>query len=175
MCKRLIVLLSLVSLSALADDAVLTWTNPSRTESCVDAGPYTNPAGTDIWMKVARISDPDEVTTTLFGLKPGTYEYVATSYSQSGEVSKLSGSATKVVIDFSMKTETAYYVIQQSGVFILLPVGKLPIGTACNPEQEVNGKYAVDVALLYSESEDEDTPYGWTGTARPLVVVAQCG
>jgi len=59
---------------------------------------------------------------------------------------------------------TVYYVIQQAGKFVLLPVGTVPNGTPCDSTQNVNGHSAVPTSAVT-----------WFGSVRPIVVVAQCG
>ena len=59
---------------------------------------------------------------------------------------------------------TVYYVIQRENRFVLLPVGTVPVGTACSSTEYVNGYFAVDRNLVE-----------WSSGTRPLVVVAQCG
>ena len=56
-----------------------------------------------------------------------------------------------------------YNVVKQTDRFVMLPVGTVPAGTACIGGQSVNGYYAVPRASVT-----------WTGSVRPVVVVAQC-
>lgn len=163
---RALLLLLLLPLVVVAGETTLTWTNPTDTESCSPAGAYTNPGGTKIFMEVADIPDPDQLISshTLPGLLPGTYRYMAVSYTTDGVLSRTSGEAEKVITDFVTTGTTVFYVVQQPGTFVLLSVGSIPTGVPCDVTQEVNGKYAVPT--------DQVT---WTGTVRPLVVVAECG
>ena len=161
--KKLLLIMLLMP-AAHADDVTLTWTNPTGQETCSDAGPLTTLAGTRIWQLVAEINDPDAVTFTIPDQLPGEYSYVATSFTTDGEESRVSGKATKTVETFVVTVETIYTVVRTNNRFLLLPAGTVPLGTPCDVDNSVNGKYAVDT--------DEVT---WTGNIRPQVVVAECG
>lgn len=58
---------------------------------------------------------------------------------------------------------TVYTVVRQENRFIMLPVGTVPPNTSCIPEQTINEYTAVPV--------DQVT---WSGTVRPVIVVAVC-
>jgi hypothetical protein len=58
---------------------------------------------------------------------------------------------------------TAFDIVKQKDKFILLAVGEVPAGTACDPNQTVNGHYGVPSDLVV-----------WFGNVRPPVVVADC-
>ncbi len=163
--RWIIILLACTGL-AQAEDLNFSWTNPTRVVSCNDAGPYNNPQGVRLWKLVAEIDDPaQEINTyTLPGVKPGTYVYTTTSYAEDGSESMISNSVTKEVTEFVTTAPNVHYIIQQSGRFLPIVVGTVPLGTPCDPEQGVNGMYAVDTDFV-----------DWTATARPLVVVASCG
>jgi hypothetical protein len=60
---------------------------------------------------------------------------------------------------------TAFTVVKQDNRFLLLPIGTVPTGTACDPTQSVNSHNVVPVESVDWTSE--------TGS-RPLVVVAKC-
>lgn len=146
-----------------ADDVTLTWTNPTGQETCSDAGPLTDLAGTRIWQLVAEINDPTVETYTISGQLPGEYQFVATSFTDSGEQSRLSGSTTKTVTEFTVTDGTVKTVVRTDNRFLLLPVGTVPMGTTCDPSNSVNGHYAVP--------RDQVT---WSGSVQPQVVVAEC-
>lgn len=59
--------------------------------------------------------------------------------------------------------QTAYTIIKTEDRFVALPVGTVPVGTACDASQPVLQFHVVPVALVK-----------FTGTARPVVVVASC-
>lgn len=58
---------------------------------------------------------------------------------------------------------TAYYVIAQADKYITLAVGTVPLGTACNASQSVDGMYGVPRAAVT-----------WFGNVKPLAVVSVC-
>lgn len=146
-----------------AEEVTLTWTNPTGQETCSDAGPLSDLAGTRIWQLVAEINDPTSESFVIPGLLPGEYQYVATSFTDSGEQSRISGSATKMVTEFTVTEGTVKTVVRTDNRFLLLPVGTVPLGTSCDVENSVNGHYAVP--------RDQVT---WSGNVQPQVVVAEC-
>lgn len=143
-----------------ADDVTLTWTNPVDQESCTNAGPTTID-GVNIWQLVGTIPSVD-TTYTIPAVKPGSYTYAASAFNASGE-SRLSGVTTKDVTAFTVTDQRVYIVAKTNGRFLLLVVGTVPLGTACDPNIEINGMNVVPV--------DQVT---FTG-ARDVVVVAKCG
>jgi hypothetical protein len=61
--------------------------------------------------------------------------------------------------------ETVYTVVKQPDRFVLIPIGTVPAGTPCDPNQSVNGLGVVpNVAVVWAPGS----------TVRPIVVVAQC-
>ena len=162
-----------------AGEASLSWTPPTQN---TDNSPYTDPAGTKIYYgqteggpypTMVDVAVPNADAYVVTGLNEGeTYHFVATAYNQQGTESVYSGQATKT-IEFvtpnppgglTVVALTAYYVIQQPGVFAMIAIGTVPAGTPCDSAQYVNGYNAVDTTLV-----------DYTGTVRPQVVVAQCG
>lgn len=156
---------------ALAEDVTLTWTNPTDTFTMTAAGPYTNAAGSKIYMEVADTADPNSETAVLPNMKPGTYNFVAVSYDDQGVASPVSGESTKVVTEWVVANIVVKIVSKTPSGFLLLGVGTIPLGTACDLTQEVNGHYVVPQdTVIWSD------PARNAGTAPlPLVVVAQCG
>lgn len=59
---------------------------------------------------------------------------------------------------------TVYMEVRGSNRFSLVAVGTVPIGTRCDPTQDVDGYDVVPV-----------TAVKWAGNVRPPVVVAKCG
>jgi hypothetical protein len=111
----------------------------------------------------------------------GTYCYEVTAIA-GGQESDHSLEACKAVTVAKPKPEapeaptitvtaispTAYSVIKGAESLVLIPVGTLPLGTACDTSQGVirggNVFNVVPTAVV-----------SYTGTARPLVVLAACG
>lgn len=189
--KIIIFLLVLISSPVAAEDIVMSWINATQN---VDGTPIptdlTDPsslASTVIMWGSCLIGDiPDlpileqTVPTTVPGLAestvinivtPGRYCFMAFHINKKGLLSDLSTPTIRIVANtpappnnLIVQDMVVFYVIQQPGTFILLPIGTVPAGTVCDSTQSVNGFFSVPV--------DEVT---WTGTVRPLVVVAQCG
>jgi hypothetical protein len=147
-----------------AEDLTVSWTVPTRTQSCVDAGELTNAAGYKFYSKIAEVTDPTQSSVVIPALKPGDYEIVAVTYTDTGQESFLSNPTVKTVTEFVTTEVTVYYAVQQPERFLLLPVGTVPIGTTCDPDTSVNGFYSVPPSEVTS-----------TGTVTPMVVLAKCG
>lgn len=145
---------------AMAEDITLNWTNPTQQETCTDSG-TTTIDGINIWQKIATIDSPAS-SYVIPAMKPGSYTYAATAFNADGE-SRLSGITTKDVVSFGVVDERAYIVAKTAGKFLLLVVGTVPLGTACDVDTEVNGMNAVPIEAVT-----------FTG-ARDVLVVAQCG
>lgn len=146
--------------TAAAEDITLSWTNPTEQETCTNSG-TTTIDGVNIWQLVGTIDSPTE-SYVIPAMKPGTYTYAATAFNADGE-SRLSGKTEKTVVGFGVVDERAYIVAKTNGRFLLLVVGTVPLGTACDVETEVNGMNAVPIDAVT-----------FTG-ARDVLVVAECG
>ena len=156
---------------AQAEDVTLSWVNPTNTFTLSLAGPYTNPAGTKVYMEVGDTLDPDATSLVLPELKPGTYKFVAVSYDDRGVASPISTEAEKVVTEFTVTDIVVKIVTTTPNGFLLLGVGTIPLGTPCDADQEVNDHYAVPQdEIVWSD------PARNAGTAPiPVLVVAKCG
>jgi len=167
-------MLVIVPVVAKAETVTLSWTNPTETESCSNAGPLTNLAGTRIYQLVADIPDPALESYTIPGLLPDTYEYVATSYDEEGVNSRLSGTASKTVETFVVGTDTRVYsTIRSGGKFLLVAMGTVPAGTECDPTYSVAGDLPNQegLATAYVVPADNVT---WSGTSQTQTPVAKC-
>ena len=151
--------------AAQADDVVLDWTNPTGTEQCSDAGPYTNPGGTAIWQLVEDITDPEQTSTTLVGYTPGIYKFVATSYDTEGVSSRVSGYAEKTVTSFmALAGAVVYQPVSITNGWWLLAVGTLSEDVECIVAERTRDKYAVPVSSV-----------SWSpGVVPKPLVVADC-
>lgn len=149
-----------------AEDIQLSWTNPTGQEQCTSAGELTDLAGTRIWQLVAEVDDPLATSFVLPAMPPGSYQYVATSYTTSGSESRVSGKTMKTVESFTAAAgNTVYQVVTITNGFWLLPIGTVTSEVVCIVEQTVNGKYAIP-----------NTAVSWSpgSTARPVLVVTDC-
>ena len=120
-------------------------------------------------------------TTTTISTEgpPGDYCFVGTHTNSFGTESALSNITIKSVTStgqvrvhttplapsgLSVKGDpTVFTVVRQENRFFLLPVGTVPPNTVCIADQSINGHNAVPI--------DQVT---WSGTVRPVVVVAVC-
>ena len=149
---------------AFAGDVTLNWTNPTKGETCTDAGAITL-TGVRIWQLVAQIDNPSQTSYVVNALKPGEYLFAATALDDQDNESRISGRASKTVDSFVAKVGAqVYQSVSIKGGYWLLPVGTIKTETACDITQSVNGKYAVPLSAV-----------DFTGTTEPLVVLADCG
>lgn len=83
----------------------------------------------------------------------------------SNEVAKMGDATTPLPPIIIESSRAVYTVIKQPDVFVLLPIGTVPAGTPCDPNNTVNGRGAVpNSAVIWT------SPTG----SRPIVVVAEC-
>ena len=83
----------------------------------------------------------------------------------SNEVSKVIVDVEPEAITSLAVSETVFTVVKQPNRFLLLPVGTVPAGTPCDPNNSTNGLGAVPTSAVQWTS-----PTG----SRPVVVVARC-
>ena len=157
------IFLALVSAPLWAEDVTISWTPPDGQEQCSAVTGPPDLAGYRILEVVATIDDPAATSHVLPGKLPGEYTYLSTSLDTDGNESRLSNEAIKIVTTFQVSNETVYTMARIENAFILLPIGTAPLGTACDVNQSVNGKYVVHV--------DNVT---WTSSNEAFVVVADC-
>lgn len=126
---------------------------------------YPDPTGT-----VINITDPLATSARIQPAVSGTYYFMIGAVTVGGEVSYFTGPASKVVTalpvsyGFSTYETPVYNVVKKNDGFVMVVVGAVPLNTLCIKAQTINGYYAVPVAKVTS----------WTGTVRPIVVVAKC-
>ncbi len=161
--RTIAIALLLFTVPAAAGDITLRWNAPTSTQICQPGPPPQNLAGYRIYELVAEINDPDAVEYVVEGKLPGDHSYVATAFTTINQESALSAATTKTVEAFETVGGPVWDVIKRPDQFLLLVVGNVPAGTACDPEQSVAGKYVVPFDAV-----------NWTGTVRPPVVVADC-
>lgn len=175
-----VLIASLLSFSAFAGEARLTWTPPTQR---VDGTPYTNYGGFKIYYGLEGqpldtvIDIPDtthSITTyTIENLADGTWNFSMTAYDATGLESAKTNPVSKTIVNASpplppsptfVTTETTVFnVVKRDDGFVLVAVGTVPLNTPCDINQTVNGKYAVPVSTVT-----------WLGTVKPIVVVATC-
>ncbi len=179
--KRLILFLCLLPMFAWAGDATLSWTAPTQN---TDGSALTDLAGFKIYAGLVQggpygdvsitINNPTTTTFVVPGLAEGTtYFFVTTAFNSANPVqeSDFSNEVSKLIPPLvpnpptmlTVQDLTVYNVIKQDDKFVLLAAGTVPAGTTCDPNQTVNGHYAVPTDLVT-----------WFGNVEPIVVVADC-
>lgn len=154
----------LVSCGSQAGTAELKWTpTPNVTYNIYEGTSPTNLVKVMSGLTSPRVvwSGPDLTTN---------YWYAITTVSngvesQMGAVIQMASPAPVLTnLGLATQTNVAYQMILTADHYIALPVGSVPIGTACDATQSVNGFNVIPRASVT-----------WYGTVKPLVVVAQCG
>lgn len=167
-----------------AGDAVLTWTLATQNTdgTAIPASGPTSLASTRVeWGSCSgsnfgtkageQVVAKPATTYTVTNLSAGTYCFRAYSRTVAGVESAPTNAVTKTILqappnppgNLAVADLVVYQVIGTPDAFALLPVGTVPAGTACDPSQSINGRYAVPRAAVT-----------WYGSVKPQVVVAQC-
>lgn len=139
-----------------------------------DCGGITQPPPTGT---IINIMDPAAVTYRVTNQANGDYFYALAALNQAGAISSWAGPATNtinrtsvsasVTVDvtgFSTTATGVYNVVKRDNGFVLVFVGTAPLNTPCDITQYVNGYNVIPVSAVTS----------WSGTVRPIVVVAKC-
>lgn len=164
---------------ALAEDVTLTWTPPTEN---VDGTPYTDGDGFYIkygntdggpYPTVIRSEESTDTSWVVTGLSEGTYYFVVTAYNEQEVESDNSNQAMKTILPnrpvppgnlaVGDSNLIVYTPVWQPDKVILVPVGDVPAGTACDPEYSVNGHYVVPTALV-----------NWAQSSSFPAVFAEC-
>lgn len=169
---------------AIAGDAVLTWTlaTANTDGSAIAASGPTSLAATRVeWGTCSgsnfgtaagqQIVATPATAYTITGLTAGTWCFRAYSRTVAGLESAPTNAVTKTILqappnppgNLTVAALVVYQFIGTDDAVALLPVGTVPAGTACDPAQSVNGRYAVPRAAVT-----------WYGNVKPRVVFAQC-
>ena len=167
-----------------AGDAALTWTLATQNTdgSAIPASGPTSLAATRVeWGTCSgsnfgtasgqQIVATPATTYTITGLAAGVWCFRAYSRTVAGLESAPTNAVTKTILqappqppgNLTVAALVVYQFIGTTDAIALNPVGTVPAGTACDPSQSVNGRYAVPRAAV-----------SWYGSVRPRVVFAQC-
>ncbi len=182
----LLLLLSL-TVAYLSWDAPIENVDGSPLIKCVDRTPEEVTAELDCldgytiyYGTSPRVYDQPEIllneTVQDYVVEPstvGTYFFTLTANDLDGNESAFSNEVSKLIEETSIplppiilaQDEVVFTVIKQPNRFVLLPIGTVPAGTECDPNNSTNGHGAVPTAAVVWTS-----PTG----SRPIVVVAQC-
>lgn len=173
-----------------AADAILTWTAPTQNEDgtpLTDLAGYivsysTDPAIPATNLQTLTLNDKALTTYTVTGLAAGKWYFAMRAVNAAGTNSARSTIASVTLAappppvpkppgDLKVSTpsvpNTAYSVIKSAGQLVLLPVGTVPADTACDSSQAVV-KNGVQFYVVPTEKAT------WSGSARPIVIVAAC-
>lgn len=173
----IVVILGFVSSKVRADSIALNWTNPTETETCTNAGPYTNQGGTRIWQLVADIPDGTVTSYQIDYVKPGTYTYTSTAYSAGGTSSRISSTAEKTITAWKTVDTKVRSVSKTNGNFFLPVVGSIPLGTDCRTDISVEGQVFDSDGVTIIQKKFyavDDADVTFTGV-QDILVVAECG
>lgn len=146
-----------------AGEADLTWTAP--TMRC-NGTPLTNLQGYGLTWGQNRVDLPLDLAHTVTGLKPGTWWFSLAAIDADGERSEFV-TVEKVVApeEFVTTSTTIYTFVKADGKILVLPtLHTVALGVQCDATQSVNGKYVIPREAVT-----------WSGTARPVTVVGDCG
>ena len=170
----LMLLLTFMPSIVLAGPITLTCTLPTQN---TDGTPLTDFAGIRFYESQTTggpyTQIADQLGCTLEVDRPaGDWYFVATAYNSADVESDYSNEASKnisstpnppagLVVTGSL---LVYGLSQTKDVLTTYPVGRVPLGVACDTSMQVNGMYQVAFDLVE-----------WMGTARPVFVVAECG
>jgi len=164
-----------------AGDATLTWQAPTQNTdgSTIPATGPGSLAGFKIYYKlstattetVITVANPAARTYTINSLSTGTWNFQMTAYNVENSESNRTPVLSKTISEpplppantFVTTATVAYNVVKRTNGFVLVSVGSIPLNTPCDRTQSVNGYYAVPISAVT-----------WSGTVRPIVVVAQC-
>jgi hypothetical protein len=165
--------LLILSSTALAGEADLSWNAPVLNE---DGSALTDLAGYKVYwgptsgIYPSSVDVADVTAHTVADLTEGGWFFAVTAYDTAGNESGESNEVSKIISIAPMPPSlltvtnlTAFTIVKQENRFILLAVGSVPSGTSCDSSQSVNGHYAVPISAVT-----------WSGTVRPVVVVADC-
>jgi hypothetical protein len=139
--------------------------------------PCGAPAGPQPVGTVVDITDPAARSYRVLNQPNSDYFYLLAAYNQQGQFSDFTGPVTNKVEalsasataslnveSFSTYEPTVYNVVKKADGFVMVPVGTIALNTLCIKTQTINGYYAVPVSKVAT----------WSGSVRPIVVVAKC-
>ena len=179
--RALLLLLLAPSLSLAANSVVLTWTAPAQNE---DGTVIDQPITYKIYKGTTGQSNKPLLVGSVSALtytdsasilSGQTYCYEATANTVKGEsvhtnevCKTLPATKPNQPGSLTATTLTAYYIIQQKDTPVMLAVGTVPAGTACDP----NKAMLVGGDTFSVVPSTALVPYG---SVKPVLVYAKCG
>jgi hypothetical protein len=159
---RKILLALLVSGSAFAGQADLTWTAP--TTNC-DGSSLTNLTGYALMYGQAKTALPlTPLAYRVSGLTPGVWWFSLAAVTPTAQSEFVTVTKTIAPAEFVTKTTTVYTFFRSGGnITVVATLHTVPLGTVCDATQSVNGKYKVALEAIT-----------WSGT-KLTAALADCG
>jgi len=182
------ILIAFAAAPALAGQAVVTWTQPTKLADgspTPASGPgaitayrveyILGPSGCATWPTGTSTSQsygPTVLSATITGLGFGTWCFRAYASNSGGESVPSNIAPDTIAVPppgppgdgtIHVADLTIYDIVKQPGKLVMLAVGTVPAGTQCDTTQTVNGLYAVPTDAAH-----------WFGNVRPVIVFAQC-
>lgn len=187
--SRILGLLMLMPLSAWAGEAVLTWTNSSMR---IDGSPLASSEIAATLIEYGLCADGkvpaspqtataqgSAMTLTIQDLGAGAWCFQASTRDTDGLTSAPSNVASKTIVPAAPAPPsnltvqagalTAYTLQTASGRLVMLPVGTVPAGTACDGAQHVSDANGVTAYVVSA------TAVQWAGSVHAQTVLAACG
>jgi len=165
---RLLLVLTLAVLAlwlarAFAGEANLTWVAP--TQNC-NGTALTNLTGYSLTYGKAKEALPTTpLAKTVTGLTPGTWWFSLAAVTPTDRSEFVTVEKVIPPEQFVTKTTTVYtFVKANGGILVLGTLHRVPLGTQCDANQTVNGKYIIPREAVT-----------WSGSSRPVAVLGDCG
>ena len=152
-----------IALTARAGEAEVTWVAPLT--RC-DGSQLTNLAGYSMIYGQSKQELPlAPLSTTVTGLKPGTWWFSLAAVDAAGERSEfVTVEKTIAPEDFVTLGGGAFTLTKSDDRMLFVRVGSVPAGVVCDAAQPAGKYYVVPRSAVT-----------WGGSVRPLVVFADCG
>jgi len=148
---------------AFGGEANLTWTAP--TQNC-NGTPLTGLTGYSLTYGQKREAlGVAPLSKTVTGLTPGTWWFSLAAVTPTARSEFVTVEKVVPPEEFVTKTTTVYTFVKAEGNILVLPtLHTVPLGTVCDANQTVNGKYIIPRSAVT-----------WSGSARPVAVLGDCG
>lgn len=148
---------------AFGGDASLTWVAP--TSNC-DGTSLTDLTGYSLTYGQKHEALPTTpLSKTVTGLTPGTWWFSLAAVTPGARSEFITVEKVIPPEQFVTKTTSVYTFAKAEGNILILPtLHKVVLGTQCDATQSVNGKYIIPRSAVT-----------WSGSARPVAVLGDCG